>query len=203
MLTAASGPWMPVSFGATRVLVADVELQQHRGERLDRRWRCDSSPASSGRQPGSCATISLTSLDGVRVVASRSARRVSIGWSRSPSSLAGRWWNAATTRQPGTAACTCAATEPRGGTSGWNSWPTRTSALAIRSRPCRRSCVVRAPARSSPRSPTAWRSRRGRLGGAVVVAGVDGELAVRPLARRARREPPSPGTSTASRSRTS
>ena len=38
----------------------------------------------------------------------------STGWSRSPSSLAGTWWRAAATRQPGTAACTLAATEPRG-----------------------------------------------------------------------------------------
>ena len=38
---------------------------------------------------------------------------------------------AATSRQPGTAAWTWAATLPRGGTSGWNSLLTRTSALAI------------------------------------------------------------------------
>ena len=90
----------------------------------------DSSPASSGRQPGMRATISLT----VRTAASSSPQistSESIGSPRWPSSLAGRWWNAATTWQRGTAACTWAATEPRGGTSGWNSWPTRTSALAM------------------------------------------------------------------------
>jgi hypothetical protein len=38
---------------------------------------------------------------------------------------------AADTSDFGTAACTLAATEPRGGTSGWNSPPTRASALAI------------------------------------------------------------------------
>src|SRR4051794_37750637 len=49
----------------------------------------------------------------------------------SPSSLAGTWWKAAATRDRGTAACTLAATEPRGGTSGWNSWPTLARALAM------------------------------------------------------------------------
>ena len=90
----------------------------------------DSSPASSGRQPGILATISAT-----WVIASWSSLQIStsesIGSPRLPSSLAGRWWKAATTWHAGTAACTCAATEPRGGTSGWNSPPTRTRALAI------------------------------------------------------------------------
>jgi hypothetical protein len=55
----------------------------------------------------------------------------SIGWAMSPSSLAGTWWKAAATFDRGTAAWTLAATEPRGGTSGWNSWPTLARALAI------------------------------------------------------------------------
>ena len=43
-------------------------------------------------------------------------------WAMSPSSLAGRWWKAADT-PAGTMACTLAATDPRGGTRGWNSSP--------------------------------------------------------------------------------
>ncbi len=45
--------------------------------------------------------------------------------------MAGTWWNPAATWQRGTAACTLAATEPRGGTSGWNSLPIRVRALAM------------------------------------------------------------------------
>ena len=55
----------------------------------------------------------------------------STGWSISPSSLAGTWCSAAATLALGTAAWTLAATDPRGGTSGWNSWATRARALHI------------------------------------------------------------------------
>src|SRR5688572_30398152 len=54
-----------------------------------------------------------------------------MGWSRSPSSFAGTWWKAAATLQAGTAACTDAATDPRGGTRGWNSLPIRVRAFAM------------------------------------------------------------------------
>ena len=53
----------------------------------------------------------------------------STGSEMSPSSRAGTWWSAAATRDRGTAACTEAATDPLGGTSGWNSLATRASAL--------------------------------------------------------------------------
>ncbi len=45
----------------------------------------------------------------------------STGWAMSPSSAAGTWCMLAATSDRGTAAWTDAATDPRGGTSGWNS----------------------------------------------------------------------------------
>ena len=66
---------------------------------------------------------------------------LSTGWARSPSSLAGTWWKAAATRDSGRAAWTLAATDPRGGTSGWNSWPTLASALAMEMTTLPRSCI--------------------------------------------------------------
>ena len=88
-------------------------------------------------------------------------------------------------RQSGTAACTLAATEPRGGTSGWNSWPTRARALAMRDDDLALEAALR-PAWAVVRGAV---PRRGDddevgVGRAVVVAGVDGELAVRPLLAR-------------------
>ena len=51
--------------------------------------------------------------------------------SRSSISEAGRWWSAAATMDAGRAACTPAATEPRGGRSASISRPSFTSALAM------------------------------------------------------------------------
>ena len=56
---------------------------------------------------------------------------LSTGWSRSPSSRAGRCWNAAATSAWGTADWMPAAIEPRAVASGWNSLPMRWSAFAI------------------------------------------------------------------------
>ena len=56
---------------------------------------------------------------------------LSIGLSRCPSSFAGRWWTAATTRHSGTAACTSAACTRLSGTS-WVATSTRPVAAARR-----------------------------------------------------------------------
>ena len=99
----------------------------------------DSSPASSGRQPGILRDDLGHDLAWPPGRRSRSARRSRSGGrgGRAPWPAGGgrrprRW-------QPGTAACTWAATEPRGGTSGWNSWPTPHEGVGhARSRPCPR-----------------------------------------------------------------
>ena len=85
---------------------------------------------------------------------------LSIGWSRSPSSLAGTWWNAAATQAARHGGLhRLAATDPRGGTSGWNSLPTlaRAFAIEITTLPCGARPDGRR--RSAWRRPTAWRSR--------------------------------------------
>src|ERR687894_2288564 len=89
-----------------------------------------SSPAFSGRMLGILATISLVSWT-ADSWSEQMSTSLSMGWRRSPSSLAGTWCRAAATLQCGTAACTLAATEPRGGTNGWYSLPTFVRALAI------------------------------------------------------------------------
>src|SRR5918997_4780858 len=89
-----------------------------------------SSPAFSGRMLGILATISLVSST-ADSWSEQMSTSLSMGWRRSPSSLAGTWCSAAATLQCGTAACTLAATEPRGGTNGWNSLPSFVRALAI------------------------------------------------------------------------
>src|SRR5829696_8867437 len=89
-----------------------------------------SSPALSGRMLGTLLTISLVSST-AEAWSEQMSTSLSIGSLRSPSSLAGTWWNAAATRHSGTAACTLAATDPRGGTRGWNSLPIRVRALAM------------------------------------------------------------------------
>ena len=111
-------------------LVAHVELQQHRGERLDRRG----VGQFAGIERPATGDAGDDVADGLRpppdrrrrsARRSRSARRC--GRVRSPA-------GGGTRRRRGTcgtAACTWAATLPRGGTSGWNSLFTRTSALAI------------------------------------------------------------------------
>src|SRR5438132_570346 len=90
----------------------------------------DREPASRGRRPGTIETSSAVAL-----VASgwseHTSTSLSSGRARSASARAGTWWKAAATIASATADCTWAATEPRGGTSGWNSSPTRTRALAI------------------------------------------------------------------------
>ena len=112
-----------------------------------------------------------------------------------------RGGSAAATCDLGTAACTLAATEPRGGTSGWNSWPTLARALAI----------------EMTTLPCSWRGHRlGRGRGRVPRRGDDDDVGVRPRPRCRRRRwrglgrptcsssgrgPPSRGTSTASRAR--
>ena len=89
-----------------------------------------SEPASSGRRPGIFRTMSA-----VHSIASMWSEQIStsesIGWSIIPSSLAGRCWSAAATCEPGQAAWTLAATDPRGGTRGWNSPLMRASAFAM------------------------------------------------------------------------
>ena len=100
-------------------LVAHVELQQDGGERLDG-GGVGQLAGIERAAAGILSTISLT----VRTAIGSSPQistSESIGSPRCPSSLAGRWCRAATTWHPGTAACTWAATLPRGGTSGWNS----------------------------------------------------------------------------------
>ncbi len=89
-----------------------------------------SSPALSGRMLGILATMSLVTST-ASAWSEQISTSLSIGSRRSPSSLAGTWWKAAATMQWGTAAWTLAATEPRGGTRGWNSLPSLVRALAI------------------------------------------------------------------------
>ena len=101
-------------------LVAHVELQQHRRERLDG----GGVRQLTGVERSAAGDLGDDLADGGHGDAASSPQistSESIGSPRCPSSLAGRWWSAATTWQPGTAACTWAATLPRGGTSGWNS----------------------------------------------------------------------------------
>ena len=89
-----------------------------------------SSPALSGRMLGMRPTISLVSST-AEASSEQMSTSLSMGWRRSPSSLAGTWCRAAATLHRGTAAWTLAATEPRGGTSGWNSFPSFVRAFAI------------------------------------------------------------------------
>ena len=59
---------MPVSCTAAAGLVADVQLEQHGGERPRSARRCDSVPASRGRRPGILADELGGRLGGRRVV---------------------------------------------------------------------------------------------------------------------------------------
>ena len=141
-------------------LVADVDLQQHGGERLDG-GGVRQLAGVEGPQVRELARRSRWSPRWPAGGRSRRARRTRSGWSRSPSSLAGTWWKAAATHDRGTAACTLAATEPRGGTSGWNSWPTLARALAI----------------EMTTFPRSWSAhRRGGLAGAVPRRGDDDDV---------------------------
>ena len=159
--TARGSRLIPVSFGRDPGLVAHVELQQHGGEGLDRRG----VRQLAGVERPAAGDLGDDLADRARPRPGR--RRRSARRSRSARRGARAPWPAGGGRRrrpgsSGTAACTWAATLPRGGTSGWNSWPTRTSALAMLTTTLPRSSVARAPAPSSPPSPTAWRSRRGR-----------------------------------------
>ena len=114
-----------------------------------------SSPALSGRMLGTLPTMSLVTST-AEAWSEQMSTSLSIGLRRSPSSFAGTWCSAAATMHCGTAAWTLAATEPRGGTRGWNSLPSLVRALAIDTttlptagpRPRRRSAWPR---------PTGWR----------------------------------------------
>ena len=133
---------------------------------------------------------------------SRSARRSRSGGRGRRAPWPARGGTRRRRRQSGTAAWTLAATEPRGGTSGWNSLPIRVRALAI----------------EMTTLPRSWSAdRRGRLGGAVPRrgdhddVGVGGAVVVAGADRAGSRSghcseqlvdrPPWPGTSTASRPR--
>ena len=138
-------------------LVAHVHPMQHGGERLDRRRRA----RAARRRAAACRGWPRRARWRPRVASGWSEQistSHSIGWSRSPSSLARA--RGGTRRRPahsGTAACTSAATEPRGGTSGWNSLPTRVSALAMEMTTLPVERVGAAPSPSAPPRPTAWR----------------------------------------------
>ena len=121
---------MPVNFTATAGLVAHVELEEHRGERLDRRGQ-ESSPASSGRRWGILATRSAVAS--LASGWSEQIEHVALDRVVEVAELLGR--HVVEARRPrGSGAAPPArwrATEPRGGTSGWNSLPIRVRALAI------------------------------------------------------------------------
>src|SRR5690606_18708292 len=120
---------MPVNFTAARVLYRTLSCRST-AAKASIGAAFDSSPASSGRMSGMRRTMSTVVL-----VAAGWSEQISTalttGSLRSPSSWAGTWWNAAATRDFGMAAWTLAATDPRGGTSGWNSWPTLARAFAM------------------------------------------------------------------------
>jgi enoyl ACP reductase len=87
-------------------------------------------PALSGRRPR------IRSMrDSVTTAASGWSEQTSTSASNPDSKFsisdAGRWWKAAATNESGSAACTAAATEPRGGISASISRPSLTSALAM------------------------------------------------------------------------
>ena len=111
-------------------LVPDVQLQQHRREGLDRRGVRQLAGVERAACRGSCATMShMTSV--ASGWSEQTSTSLSIGLAE-VTELPGRHVVEGRHHlRSGTAACTLAATEPRGGTSGWNSLATRARALAI------------------------------------------------------------------------
>ena len=155
----------------------------------------DSSPASSGRQPGILLTISDTCLGGLRRGRSRSARRSRSGgrgrrapWPagggrrRRPGSRGTRRLHVRGHRAPGRDERLELVADPH------------QRVGHARSRPCPRALGACSCGRGRRRVPRRGDDDEVGLGGAVVVAGVDGELAVGPPAPGCRRGPPSPGS---------
>ena len=143
-------------------LVADVELQQHGGEGLDRRG----VRQLAGVERPAAGDLARRSRDMASVALGWSEQistSLSIGWSRSPSSLAGRWWNAADDPAAGHGRLHVRGHRAPGRDERLELVADPDEGVGHRDRrPCRRALGASCVRGRRPRRPTAWRSRRGR-----------------------------------------
>ena len=188
--TAASAPSSPRPRSLAQVdpgelhggpgLVADVQLEQHGGEGLDRARRWTARRRRGAACRAAPATISMV-VCVADVWSEQMSTSLSTGWARSPSSLAGTWWKAAATRRLGHGGLHAGGHRAAGRDQRLELVADLGQGVGHEMTTLPRSCLATERGRGRGGVPRGGDDHDVGLGRALVVGRLDGQLVVRPL----------------------